>query len=108
MSDYDTEFHKCLDKGKAIRNKLNKRSENTSNNKPNTQLDDIIKDSLEEFSKMIKALKNFTNATNVSNQELNRRNDNYKKIEDMFQQYKKQIEINQVDLSVSISQNIYP
>lgn len=100
MSDYDTEFHKCLDKAKSIKNKLNKRFENISNNMPNSQIDTLIKDSLEEFSKMILNLKNLTNISNISNQELNRRNDNNKKIEDMFLQFKKQMEINQVHLNV--------
>lgn len=103
MSDYDTEFHKCLDKGKSIKNKLNKRSENlnnNSNNPLNSQIDNMINDSLEEFSKMIKNIKYLTNNANISNQEKNRRNDNNKKLEEMLMQYQKQMEINQVNLKV--------
>ncbi len=98
MSDYDTEFHKCLDKAKGIKNKLNKRSENINNKMPSSQIDNLIKDSLEEFSKMITNLENLTNVSNISNQEMNRRNDNNKKIEDMFLQFKRQIDTYKVNL----------
>lgn len=101
MTDYDTEFHKCLDKGKSIKNKINKRSENINSNTPIIQLDSMIKDSLEEFSKMIKNMKYLTTSANISNQELSRRNDNNKKLEEMLLQFQKQMEINQINLSVS-------
>jgi len=96
MSDYDNEFHKCLDKGKSIKNKIHKKSENNNNN--NTQsvhLDNIIKESLEEFSKMIKKLNYFTTGANISNQELSRRSDNNKKLEEMLLQFQSQLEIDQ-------------
>lgn len=100
MSDYDSEFHKCLDKAKAIRNKLNKRSENMANNQNNVYIDTIIKDALEDFSEMIQNLKSLTNAGNPSNQEISRRNENNKKVEEMFLQLRQQIEINQVKINV--------
>lgn len=102
MGDYDIEFHRCLDKGKAIKNKLNRRSENNTNNTPSRGIDYMIKDSLDEFSNMIRNLKILTTKGNVSNQELNRRNDNNNKLEEMLLQYQKQMKIDKIDLSVKI------
>jgi len=107
MSDYDSEFHKCLDKGKAIKNKLNKRTENITNKTPNSQLDNNIKESLEEFSKIVLNLKNITSNANTSNRELNRRKDNNNKLEEMLLECKKQMEINQANLSVIIYDRIF-
>ncbi len=100
MSDYDTELSKCHDKANSIKNKLKKSSENLTNNTPNIQLVNMIKDSLEEFSIMIINIKSFTVTSNISNQVKNRRNDNIKKLEEMLLQFQKQIEINQVNLDV--------
>ena len=70
MTDYDNEYYRCLNKEKLIKNRLNMRSENIKNSLSNTDLDNQIKNTIEEFGNMIKNLKNFTQEGAISNQEL--------------------------------------
>lgn len=100
MTDYDNEYYRCLNKEKLIKNRLNMRSENIKNSLSNTDLDNQIKNTIEEFGNMIKNLKNFTQEGAISNQELKRRTDNIKEFDDIFLQFKKQTEINQIKLNV--------